>query len=687
MKLRFPRYAALAAFAFTSSLWAQTVESIPYRAMLLTSNENPPTTVDASGVGTVWLHVVRDANGEVISGSVDFNVRYRFAAPANITAMHIHDGVAGVNGPVVIDSGITRMDDVTTGVIPTLQAQISSTTPAALAAFKGILEDPSRYYLNVHTSVNPGGVFRGQLQRAQMAVRVAVMSPANENPPIAGLNAIGRGTIVMLRTTDNAGNTTSAQILFDVAYTGFPAETAITAMHLHLAPVGVNGPVTIDSGLTTAIDVAANGNGFLRFENEVDLARAGALQTIDGVYNFPAAVYLNTHTRANPGGAIRGQLLNTDEVSYQVNMSPANENPPIAIDGSGLGKVSLYTARGADGNPMAGAIIFDINPRFGAVPATVFTNLHVHDGDAGVNGPVTLDSRFAAGPLLVKEGVGNIWRVNSLLPAAIPSLISAVTNPEKHYANLHSQANPGGVIRAQLAPVNTGTPAISTIITGASEPTITNIAPGGTASIYGVNFAKASTNINGINSTTVPTSLNGTSVTVGGVAAPILLVTPDQINIQVPFSVEPGERAVVVTTPNGESAAYTQTVAAAAPAIFFDTVGGIAVKSTDQSLIRPDNPATAGDVIAILVTGLGGTVPAAPTGQILPQEPLYAVAAQPTVTIGGRPAPVVTAVAAPGFIGMYGVIVAVPPGLTAGNQLLVVRSGGVSSNSVNLAIK
>jgi uncharacterized protein (TIGR03437 family) len=687
MKFSFLRFAALAAFASTSSLWAQTVESIPYRAMLRTNNENPPVALDASGAGTVWLHVVRDANGEVISGSVDFSVSYKFPAAASITAMHIHDGVAGVNGQVVIDSGITRMDDVTTGVIPTLQAQVSSTTPLALTAFKGILEDPSRFYLNVHTAANPSGVFRGQLERAQMAVRVAMLSPANENPPIAGLNAAGRGTIVMLRTTDNSGNTTSASITFDVAYTGFPAETAISAMHLHLGPAGVNGPVTIDSTLSTAIDVAANGNGFLRFDSEVDLARAGALQTIDGVFNLPAAVYLNVHTRANPGGAIRGQLLSTDEVSFQVNMSPANENPPIAIDGNGWGKVSLYTARGADGNPMAGAIIFDINARFGNAPTTTFTNLHVHDGDPGVNGPVTLDSRFTASPLLVKEGVGNIWRVNSLLPAAIPSLISAVTNPEKHYANLHSQANPSGVIRAQLAAANTGVPVISTIITGASEPTITNVSPGGTASIYGVNFAKSTTNISGINSTTVPTSLNGTSVTVGGVAAPILLVTPDQINIQVPFAVEPGELPVVVKNPNGESAPYTQTVAAAAPAIMFDSVGGIAVRASDQSLVRPDNAATAGDIIAILVTGLGGTVPAAPTGVILPQDPLYVVAAQPTVTIAGRIAPVLAAVAAPGFIGLYGVVVTVPPGIPAGDQLLVVRAGGVPSNSVNLSIK
>ena len=36
---------------------------------------------------------------------------------------------------------------------------------------------------------------------------------------------------------------------------------------------------------------------------------------------------------------------------------------------------------------------------------------------------------------------------------------SLVQNPEKHYANLHSRVNPGGVVRSQLLPANTAAPA------------------------------------------------------------------------------------------------------------------------------------------------------------------------------------------------------------------------------------
>ena len=33
-----------------------------------------------------------------------------------------------------------------------------------------MLTDPSGFYVNMHTTDNPGGVIRGQLQRAEMVV-------------------------------------------------------------------------------------------------------------------------------------------------------------------------------------------------------------------------------------------------------------------------------------------------------------------------------------------------------------------------------------------------------------------------------------------------------------------------------------------------------------------------------------
>lgn len=686
------RLAAFASAALTSltmpmAASAQTVESIPYRVVLSSANEVPPVALNASGGAFVFLHVVRDAQGEVVSGSVDFQVRYNFPSAQTITAMHIHGGAAGANGPVVIDSATAQIPDVTTGTIPTLQAQVNSTTTAALAAVKGILADPSQYYLNVHTTANPAGVFRGQLQRAQRAVRTVILSGANEVPPTT-VTATGRATAVIYRSVNSNGETTSANIIFDVAYVGFPEGTIFTGLHLHAGSAGANGPITVDSALSNPTPAASSGTGFLRYALEVDLARNGALATIDNFFNNPSAVYMNLHTTVNPPGAIRGQLMKTDAVSFPFVLTPGEEVPPITnLDVSAPGRVTVFTSRNNEGHAIAGTIVFDVNPRFANAPTTTLTAMHIHDGAAGTNGPVSLDARFNSVPVYFTNGVGNLYRVNSLPAGALLSLNSLLTDPELHYVNLHSTANPAGVVRAQVGKPNTEKPVIGDIISGVSEPTLTTLAPGGIAAIYGANFSKTATNADGLNSDRVPASYNGTSVTIAGVAAPIILLERDQVNVQVPFEVPVGQQPVVVTNVNGASEPKMVTVAPAAPGILFDGTGGIAYRASTLGLIRPTSPASAGEMLIFMTTGLGVTAPSAETGLILPADAVNPAILQPTVTIGGRPAALTGAFTAPGFLGLYGVIVTVPGGLTSGNQPVVITSGGMPSNTVMIAVR
>lgn len=70
-------------------------------------------------------------------------------------AAHIHEGIAGANGGVVVDFGtfgqaIGRQSEGCTRSIP------KSTLEAIAAA-------PSNYYVNVHTAANTSGEVRGQL--------------------------------------------------------------------------------------------------------------------------------------------------------------------------------------------------------------------------------------------------------------------------------------------------------------------------------------------------------------------------------------------------------------------------------------------------------------------------------------------------------------------------------------------
>lgn len=71
------------------------------------------------------------------------------------TAMHIHEALAGSNGPVVI--GLTAPDGGNPGVISGCVTEIDS------ALLKRLRGRPARFYVNVHNATFPGGAIRGQL--------------------------------------------------------------------------------------------------------------------------------------------------------------------------------------------------------------------------------------------------------------------------------------------------------------------------------------------------------------------------------------------------------------------------------------------------------------------------------------------------------------------------------------------
>lgn len=669
--------------------FAQSVETIPYRAVISPANEVPAVTdVQGSGTVNVWLHVVKDAAGRVTSGSVDFDVRYSALTPnQTFTAMHIHAGPAGVNAPVVIDARLARTEAAAGGgVLPTFQAQL--TTPAQLAAAEGILADPSQYYFNIHSVDKPGGVMRGQLQLAEMTVLMAQMSPANEVPAITGPNAgaTAVGTAVILITRAPSGQMTSGYVMFDIAYRDMTADSVFSAMHIHRGPAGANGPVVLDSAMTRT-EVASGGAGVLRFENEMNMTNANVRAALDDIRFNVNAFYLNVHSVANPGGILRGQTRYTDRMNFQFNASPANEVPPVTgITASAPGAISIHTLRNPDGSVLAGAAIFDINPRL--PEGTRIAAMHIHDQVAGQNGPVTIDARFAAFPNLVPEaGSGNIFRIVTTAAAnSVAALNSLVQNPERHYFNLHSQANPGGVVRAQLAEPNTTAPSIGTMISAISDPTRRSSANLGLVSLFGSGLAKVATNLNAVApSRTIPTSLNGVQVTVGSVPAALLLVSPGQINFQVP-NVAQGNQPVVVRTQNGSSAPVNLEIAGSAPAIFFDTVGAIAIRNSDFTLVRPEAPAAAGDIILLYSTGLGTTTPSLDPGAIASGPP-FQETAPVAVTIGGRDATVIYSIASPGFLGLYQTAVRVPAGLSSGANPVVIRQGPATSNTVPIAVR
>jgi uncharacterized protein (TIGR03437 family) len=672
---------------FLTSLAAQTVETIPYRALLSGVNENPALSAANKGVATIWLHVVRDASGAIVSGSADAYLNYQFPGAVTITAMHIHNGGPTVNGPVVLGFGIARTDDATgMGAVPPTQTPFPSAA-VTLDTVKGIVANPAGFYLNVHTTDAPGGAMRAQLQRAEMYVRMSQMLPDNERPPITGTTWSGVGTSIALITRNARNAINSAYVIFDVKYSGFSDDTAFTGLHIHLGGPAMNGPVTIDSTLRGPVPVPAGGSGILHYEVEANLARAGALDSLNALISNGNAVYMNAHTTAKGGGAIRGALLSTDRTDFQVSLTPANEVP--AITGStaiAAGDLQVFTVRNPDATVAAGVMIFDVNTQFPTGTSVGAT--HMHDGAAGANGPVTIDSALKSAPILLNDGTGNIYRVVTVAAGqSLASLNDLMINPELHYWNMHTADSPGGLVRAQLGLPVTLAPQITFIEAAVLDVTQMMVAPGSLFTIFGTNLAKVPGSTAGFNNNdTLPTSLNGVSVTVGGRPAPLLYVGPGQINAQAPVDITTVGQPVVVNGINGTSAVAGVGATVYAPVIFADSVGGIAVKKSDNSLIRPTNPATAGDMLLVYATGMGQTTPSMQTGKLVPPSPAFTTAPV-TVKIGGVNAPVVSSVALPGYAGLYQVTVMVPSGVTAGNASLQMQMGFFVSNAVGITIQ
>ncbi len=678
----------------TTVLGAQTtVESVPFRAILSPQNEVPALNVDASGVATVWLHVIKDASGQIVSGSADFVVNYRFAAGVTLTGLHIHRGAAGVNGPVTINSGLASTPDTTGRAGVNLQGQIRADNAAALSTANDMLTDPAGFYVNLHTTDFPGGVIRGQLERAQMKVLLGQMRPENEVPPVQNPDASAIGAVRLLYTTRPDGSLTTASATFDVSYTGISGDgLRFTGLHIHRGGAGVNGPVTIDSSLpggTNGPLVASTGTGTVSFTNEVSLTNVAAVSTFYDLLGDPSGHYINIHTNVNPGGVVRGQLRNTDQLSLMMEMSPLNEVPPLSsLDASASARFDIWTLRDMSDAVVAATVAFDVNHRFPG--EATFTGLHIHNGVSGMNGPVTIDSGIRTGATVASPaGFGNIYRTAVVSSTAgLATLNTMLTRPEATYINLHTMVNPGGAVRAQSAGEG-GPPSVEAVISAVSDPTYRETAPGGLISIYGRNLARISSTGGGGATSAAPGTLNGTRVIVGNNGAAVISVSPRVVVAQVPAEASMGMNPLYVISATGTSNTVMVPVKSYAPGVFVDANlaqgnRAIAYKAADLSFVTMSNPAAAGDDVLIPAVGLGPVVPPIQTG--LPGNS-GAPLVTPQVMIGGRPSTRVSAMSVSMMVGVYWVTARVPEGVAAGMQPLVVSANNQNSNPTLIAIR
>ena len=134
----------------------------------------------------------------------------------------------------------------------------------------------------------------------------AALSPANEVPAVANEESKGSGevTIVLHLTRDASKAITAATADFKGSLKGFPAETAITAAHIHSGATGTNGGVAVNP-MFKAGEIALSGGAGSFSKMGVTVTPAVAQEIVKG----PAAFYFNVHSKMNSGGVARGQLM------------------------------------------------------------------------------------------------------------------------------------------------------------------------------------------------------------------------------------------------------------------------------------------------------------------------------------------------------------------------------------------
>jgi hypothetical protein len=141
-----------------------TLSATPvFNLTLKPSQEVPPIKgLKADARGSVTFDLERSSAGVITSGEVIFYFNYSFPGPVSITGLHVHQAPKGTNGAIVISSGVASFTDSDgQGNVTTI---VTGTAPATLQA---ILDNPRNYYVNLHTTVNPGGAMREQMHNPQ----------------------------------------------------------------------------------------------------------------------------------------------------------------------------------------------------------------------------------------------------------------------------------------------------------------------------------------------------------------------------------------------------------------------------------------------------------------------------------------------------------------------------------------
>lgn len=231
-------------------------------------------------------------------------------------------------------------------------------------------------------------------------------------------------------------------------------------------------------------------------------------------------------------------------------------------------------------------------------------------------------------------------------------------------------------------------------IVNAADNQSGTLAPNTIATIYGQNLAYGTQSLSQaeVQGGLLPTVFPGTgaTVTIGGVLASLIYVSPTQINFLVPPNLIAGTVNLHVVVDAWAGPSVPIQLAATSPALFqLDPQNAIATEASG-TLITPAAPAKPGDIVILYATGLGTTAPPVVYCQIPTTAARVVQSATFTIQFDGvpvDPSAILYAGVAPGFAGLYQINLVIPANVGANPQIAIGFPDSMSPQGVTLPVQ
>lgn len=202
-------------------------------------------------------------------------------------------------------------------------------------------------------------------------------------------------------------------------------------------------------------------------------------------------------------------------------------------------------------------------------------------------------------------------------------------------------------------------------------------APGMLLSVYGTGFGDF---VQSAGTVPLPQYLAGFEAWVNGVPASLYYVSPNQVNIQIPYETKPGNTALVVGNPFVNSNNFNLTIVPAAPGIFM----------TNGFTAAPFSSAARGQTTTLFITGDGQVSPALADGTSpasgTPVSDLPKTVLPVSLTVAGQTANIAFYGVPVGLVGVTQINYVVPENAPLGVQQVIVTVGTVASPPANLTV-